>query len=87
MVFPRRVITRAAGAGEDHCPVTEEEFAAIERRGGFAVHWDAHGLHYGIPREVAEAVHDGQVAVVNVRTRRSRARQSGFLACSPFGLR
>lgn len=66
IVFPRRVITRPTGEGEDHVPTSEGEFAAIERSGGFAVQWHAHGLRYGIPREVTDAVGGGCVAVVNV---------------------
>ncbi|UWQ25331.1 phosphonate metabolism protein/1,5-bisphosphokinase (PRPP-forming) PhnN [Leisingera aquaemixtae] len=49
----RRVITRAPEAGgEDYQAVTEAEFAALERNGVFALHWQAHGLHYGIPRDI-----------------------------------
>lgn len=66
VIFPQRVITRPAGPGEEHRPATEDEFAARERAGGFAVHWDAHGLRYGIPAAVAGAVREGAVAVVNV---------------------
>lgn len=66
VVFPRRAITRPAGAGEDHLSVTEAEFDALERGGGFALTWRAHGLRYGVPAEVADAVRGGHVAVVNV---------------------
>lgn len=66
VVFPKRVITRPAGAGEDHLPVSEAEFAALAAGGGFALTWEAHGLRYGVPAEVAEAVRGGAVAVVNV---------------------
>lgn len=49
----RRVITRAPEAGgEDYQAVTEAEFSALERNGVFALHWQAHGLHYGIPRDI-----------------------------------
>ncbi|MCB1311879.1 MAG: phosphonate metabolism protein/1,5-bisphosphokinase (PRPP-forming) PhnN [Sedimentitalea sp.] len=48
----RRVITRPGGAGEAHIPVSPAEFARIAARGGFALHWRAHGLRYGIPGEV-----------------------------------
>lgn len=65
-VFPRRVITRPAGQGEDHEPVSEAEFAALEAEGGFVLSWRAHGLGYGVPIAVAGAVRDGGVAVVNI---------------------
>lgn len=74
LVFPRRVITRPAGSGEDHHPVSEAEFADLSDAGEFAVHWDAHGLRYGVPRHVAAAVEEGCVAVVNV----SRAAMAGL---------
>ncbi len=46
----RRVITRPSGAGgEDFEGVTEADFAARLERGDFALHWQAHGLRYGIP--------------------------------------
>ncbi|PTE15847.1 phosphonate metabolism protein/1,5-bisphosphokinase (PRPP-forming) PhnN [Pseudogemmobacter blasticus] len=47
----RRVITRpAAAGGEDFEGVSEAEFARRRDAGEFALHWPAHGLHYGIPR-------------------------------------
>jgi ribose 1,5-bisphosphokinase len=66
VVFPQRVITRPAGPGEDHRPVSASEFADAERAGGFAIRWDAHGLRYGVPVAVAGAVREGAIAVVNV---------------------
>lgn len=74
MRFPQRVITRPAGAGEEHIPVSEDEFAVLQRQGGFCLHWDAHGLRYGVPTRVAEEVAAGAVAVVNV----SRAALAGI---------
>ncbi|MGO1508423.1 MAG: phosphonate metabolism protein/1,5-bisphosphokinase (PRPP-forming) PhnN [Microbacteriaceae bacterium] len=65
-LFPRRTITRPAGAGEDHEPIGEAEFARIEQAGGFCLSWRAHGLAYGVPTAVADAVRDGDIAVVNV---------------------
>jgi ribose 1,5-bisphosphokinase len=64
--FPRRVITRPPGPGEDHEPVSEELFAQARDRGDFAVYWQAHGLRYGIPASVDAEVGDGRVVVVNV---------------------
>ncbi|ETA06597.1 phosphonate metabolism protein/1,5-bisphosphokinase (PRPP-forming) PhnN [Gordonia alkanivorans] len=64
--FPRRVITRPAGPGEDHLPVSEIEFDSACARGEFAVHWGAHGLRYGIPVEIDDMVTSGRPVVVNV---------------------
>jgi ribose 1,5-bisphosphokinase len=48
----RRVITRPVEAGgEDYDGVSEPEFTLRLDRGEFAHHWQAHGLHYGIPRD------------------------------------
>jgi len=47
----RRVITRPTGAGgEDFEGVTEADFTTRLSRGDFALHWQAHGLSYGIPK-------------------------------------
>jgi ribose 1,5-bisphosphokinase len=64
--FPRRVITRPPGPGEDHDPVTEDQFAHARERGAFAVCWQAHGLRYGIPASVDGEVRAGLVVVANV---------------------
>jgi ribose 1,5-bisphosphokinase len=51
LTLVRRVITRPSDAGgEDFEGVTEAEFATRKAAGEFAVDWQAHGLHYGIPR-------------------------------------
>lgn len=61
--FVRRVITRPAEAGgEDHEAVSDSEFAV--RR--FALSWEAHGLRYGIPADVADDIGRGVVVVANV---------------------
>lgn len=47
----RRVITRPSDAGsEDFDGVTETDFATRLARGDFALHWQAHGLSYGLPK-------------------------------------
>ena len=61
--FPRRVVTRVADAAEVHDSLGTAEFAAAVAAGRFALHWQAHGLAYGIP---AAAVSGGGVAVCNV---------------------
>jgi ribose 1,5-bisphosphokinase len=48
--WARRVITRPTSAGgEPFDGVTNDEFAKRLGRGDFALHWDAHGLRYGVP--------------------------------------
>lgn len=48
----RRVITRASEAGsEDFDGVTEAEFEKRLGAGEFALHWQAHGLRYGVPAD------------------------------------
>lgn len=64
--FVRRVITRPAGPGEDHEPTSSQDFADAERRGAFALTWRAHGLSYGIPRDVDEQLAAGSVVVANL---------------------
>jgi phosphonate metabolism protein PhnN/1,5-bisphosphokinase (PRPP-forming) len=64
-VFVRREITRPAGAGgEDHVVVTADEFAA--RRDHYALSWEAHGLGYGIPCDIAAELEAGRIVIANV---------------------
>lgn len=61
--FVRRVITRPADpCGEDHQAVSLEEF----KRRQFALSWEAHGLRYGIPLDIAGDLARGVVVVANV---------------------
>jgi len=75
--FVRRVITRDGDAGnEDHRSVSEADFDAMEQAGAFAVSWEAHGLKYGIPKQIDDAIAAGQTAVCNVsRTVIASARE------------
>jgi hypothetical protein len=67
VVFPRRVVTRAPGlGGEDYIPASEADFAAMAANGDFALHWPAHGLHYGIPNSIEADLAAGRQVVVNV---------------------
>ncbi len=66
MHLVRRVITRAPGlGGEDYDAATPEQFAALVRKGAFAVHWQAHGLRYGIPVSVRDKLDNGTDCLVN----------------------
>lgn len=63
----RRTITRAPDlGGEDYDAVSEDVFEAMVERGAFCLHWRSHGLRYGIPAEVLEAVQGGAQRIANL---------------------
>ena len=65
--FPRRIITRPQDAGgEDHIAVSRDEFDRLCRTGGFLVHWEAHGLGYGIPADVEELLAEDVHVIANL---------------------
>lgn len=65
-VFARRIITRPTGSpGEDHEGVSEQEFAERESAGAFLITWQAHGLKYGLPRDLLNALEAGCHVVAN----------------------
>ena len=73
--FPRRVVTRQPSAAEDHDCVSAPEFLAQLKQGRFALHWQAHGLSYGIPVEIDAWVCGGGSVVCNAsRSVIARAR-------------
>jgi phosphonate metabolism protein PhnN/1,5-bisphosphokinase (PRPP-forming) len=62
----RRVVTRPAEArGEEHEPADPETFTARRDAGGFALWWEAHGVAYGVPADIAADVASGRVVVAN----------------------
>ncbi len=80
----RRVITRSAEAkGEAAHGVTAEQFEALRAQGGFAMHWRANGLDYGIPRQVDDWLAQGRAVLVNgsrAYLAEARQRYPGLLA-------
>lgn len=63
----KRTITRAAErGGEDHYAVSEKKFVTLRDRGDFCLHWQAHGLFYGIPVSVLSHVESGQTFIANL---------------------
>jgi phosphonate metabolism protein PhnN/1,5-bisphosphokinase (PRPP-forming) len=65
--FVRREITRPADAGgEDHLPVSWDEFRARAVDGRYALAWEAHGCGYGVPASALNPLADGCSAIVNV---------------------
>lgn len=64
--WARRVITRPEDAEtEPFESVTEPEFLNRLQQGAFALHWQAHGLHYGVPRMALAPLQDGRDVLVN----------------------
>ena len=64
--FVRRCITRPARAGnEDHLAVSESDFVERLAAEGFALHWNSHGLRYGIDREIDDWLGAGWTVVAN----------------------
>ena len=64
--WARRVITRPEVAGgEPFEGVTEATFAARLARRDFALHWQAHGLRYGVPRGELAPLAAGRDVVLN----------------------
>jgi ribose 1,5-bisphosphokinase len=66
IVFPRRIVTRAASPAENHETVSVAEFDEIAAAGGFALWWRAHGLSYGLPRALDDDIGTGRTIVCNV---------------------
>ena len=63
----RRTITRAPDlGGEDFDHVTESAFEKALAAGDFCLHWNAHGLLYGIPKQVLEDVIAGKECLANL---------------------
>lgn len=66
VVFAHRYITRPADAGgENHVALSESEFELRLARGLFAIHWQSHGLRYGIGIEVLDWLSNGVSVVVS----------------------
>jgi ribose 1,5-bisphosphokinase len=66
IVFPRRVVTREASAFEDNEQISLDAFRQARTRGDFAVHWEAHGHCYALPRAIDDDIRAGRTVVANV---------------------
>jgi ribose 1,5-bisphosphokinase len=66
IVFARRVVTREASDAEDNEQISAEGFRDAQARGAFAVHWEAHGHAYGLPRSIEDDIRAGRTVVANV---------------------
>jgi ribose 1,5-bisphosphokinase len=64
--FPRRVVTRQASPFEDNEWVSPDGFQEALAHGDFAMHWEAHGHCYGLPRAIEDDIRASRTVVVNV---------------------
>jgi ribose 1,5-bisphosphokinase len=64
--FPRRVITREPSSSEDNAQLSLDAFHQAVACGEFAVHWEAHGNCYALPRAIDNDIHAGRTVVANV---------------------
>ena len=65
-IFATRTITRPADSGgEAHQACTPAEFALLEQQGKFLITWQAHGLSYGLPSTLLDALASGQHVIAN----------------------
>jgi ribose 1,5-bisphosphokinase len=77
VIFARRVITRPSSASEDNEEVSAEAFREAAERGDYAMHWEAHGHCYALPRAVDDDLRAGATVLANVsRTVIAAARRT-----------
>lgn len=66
LTVARRAITRPAEPSEPFESLDNDAFDRRRAAGGFALHWSAHGLRYGIPVDTLDAVRAGQDVIANL---------------------
>ena len=66
IVFPRRVVTREASSFEDNEQMSLDAFRLAHSQGEFAIHWEAHGHCYALPRAIDDELRAGRTVVANV---------------------
>jgi len=77
--WARRVITRGQVAGgEPFEAVTPQVFAARLQSGEFALHWQAHGLSYGVPQAQIAPLVKGSDVLLNGSRAALPAAQAAF---------
>jgi len=64
--FAHRYITRPANSvGENHVSLFQAEFDLRLRMGFFSLHWQSHGLSYGLGREIDLWMESDSTVVIN----------------------
>lgn len=79
-LFIRRTITRKAGisgealqagtkiniGNEDNIAVSEDEFLKLSKNHAFSMEWFGHGIHYGLPKNIADNIKRGKIVIANI---------------------
>ena len=77
LVFCSRVVTRPATADSPDQSIDQVAFWQAQAAGEFALHWQAHGLCYGVPRGIDATLAAGRDVVINgSRAHLAQLRQS-----------
>lgn len=63
--WARRAITRPPAPTEPFESLDPLEFAARLKAGDFALHWEAHGLRYGVPQAELAPLEAGRTVIFN----------------------
>jgi ribose 1,5-bisphosphokinase len=66
IVFARRIVTREASVFEDNEQVSLEAFRQALAQEAYAMHWEAHGHCYALPRAIDEDIRAGHTLIANV---------------------
>ena len=66
IVFPRRIVTREASEFEDNEQVSLDAFRQALAQDAYAMHWEAHGHCYALPRAIDDDIRAGRIVIANV---------------------
>jgi ribose 1,5-bisphosphokinase len=66
IVFARRAVTREASAFENNEQISVEDFRQAQSEGAYAMHWEAHGHCYGLPRTIDDDIRAGRTVIANI---------------------
>lgn len=65
--FTQRFITRPQNTGgENHIPLSVDDFKSQQQQGNFALWWPAHNLYYGLPKNILPKLRQGQNVIANI---------------------
>jgi ribose 1,5-bisphosphokinase len=65
-IVQSRVVTRPPSVAESNEELSEAAFDAALAAGDFSIHWEAHGLKYGLRRDIDDHLRGRRTVVVNV---------------------